>query len=33
MGPSMGLVSSQLPYVWIVFTLALIVAAPNIFFC
>ena len=33
MGPSMGLVSSQLPYVWIVFTLALIMAALKSFFC
>ena len=33
MGPSIGLVSSWLPSVWIVLTLDLIVAALKSFFC
>ena len=33
MGPSMGLVSSQMPSVWIEFTLDLTVVALKIFFC
>ena len=32
MGPTMGLVSSWLPFVWITFTLALAVVALKIFF-
>ena len=33
MGPSMSLVSSRLPSLWIAFTLALTVVALKILFC